>query len=344
MKIAVIETNRSLLEQIQALLNGLPDCEPVIFDDPVIGERRCIDGAPDMILIDHCPPDMDGLAFIEAFRRDSARPDTPIVMISDGVDRDLLYRALNIGASDFLRRPIDRSEFLARIRNLLKLSQSRTFLANRAEWLAEEVRTVTRTMMEREREAIMVLSRAAEYRDHTAAGHLYRMAAYCRLIAEGLGLPSDQVELIHSAAAMHDVGKIGIPDRILMKPGPLDSQEMAIMQQHPEIGASILNGRSELLTLATEIARSHHERYDGAGYPDGLAGEAIPLSGRIAALADVFDALTSKRPFKEAWDVAKAFDYVEANAGTQFDPQCVMVFRACRRQIRDVVGKIESTY
>ncbi len=248
-------------------------------------------------------------------------------MVTANDELDVRYRALESGASDFLTKPIDRAEFKARMRNMLALRANQKRLEDRASWLAEEVLKATEEILRREREIVVRLSRAAEFRDPETGGHIQRMAHYTWLIAVRLGLPLEQQELILEAAPMHDVGKVGIPDHILLKPGRLDPAEFEIMKQHAAKGHQILDGSSSpLLQMAATIALSHHEKYDGTGYPQGLAGEAIPLVGRIVAVADVFDALTSARPYKPAWGIDQAVSFMRGQRGLHFDPQCVDVF------------------
>ncbi|MCC6785552.1 MAG: HD domain-containing protein, partial [Planctomycetes bacterium] len=231
--------------------------------------------------------------------------------------------------TDFLAKPIDRTEFLARARNMLALWRTQRALADRAAWLAGEVDKATQAVLARERETLFCLGRAAEYRDPETGGHIMRMANYSRLVAERLGLPRAEQDLILMAAPMHDVGKLGIPDRILLKPGRLTDEEMAVMKTHAQIGYEILkDSSSNVLQVGAVIARAHHEKFDGGGYPAGLAGEAVPLYGRIVAVADVFDALTSERPYKSAWEVDRARSFIVEAGGTHFDPACVDAFLA----------------
>jgi putative two-component system response regulator len=224
---------------------------------------------------------------------------------------------------------------------MISLRRSQKALADRAAWLAEKVAEATSEILDREHEMITRLSRAAEFRDPETGAHIQRMSNYSQVIADQLGLPREEQELILRAAPMHDVGKIAIPDNILLKPGKLDETEFAIMKTHAEKGYEILRGsRSSLLDIAAMIARSHHEKFDGSGYPLGLAGEAIPLYGRIVAVADVFDALTTERPYKKPWAIEDAMDFLFANAGTHFDPLCVAAFIA---RIKDVLA-IRASY
>jgi putative two-component system response regulator len=210
---------------------------------------------------------------------------------------------------------------------MLALRRSHLSLASRARTLAEEVRRATAEVYERERETIVRLARAAEFRDPETGAHIVRMANYSSLIAFRLGLPQSERELILQAAPMHDVGKLGTPDHILLKPGRLTAQEYDLMKRHPSIGYEILKDSvSPVLQMAAEIALSHHERFDGTGYPLGLARRKIPIVGRIVAVADVFDALTSERPYKQAWELARAVEYLRLGRGSHFDPDCVDAF------------------
>lgn len=229
--------------------------------------------------------------------------------------------------TDFLNKPLDNTEFLARAKNMLALRQSHKKLLDHASWLADEVRKATAQIVAQEREMIFTLAKAAEYRDPETGAHILRMAHYSKHIARKLGLSVEQQELLLEAAPMHDIGKVGIADMILLKPGKLTEQEFSIMKKHAVIGAQILaTSSSPLLKVAAEIAHAHHEKFDGSGYPRGLEGEAIPLFGRIVAVADVFDALTSERPYKKAWSIEKATELIREGAGKHFDPVCVQAF------------------
>jgi putative two-component system response regulator len=200
-------------------------------------------------------------------------------------------------------------------------------LADRAAWLAEEVRKATSEVRQRERETVIRLSKAAEFRDPETGAHILRMAHYSELIARGLGLSVEDQELLLEAAPMHDIGKVGIPDNILLKPGRLDPEEFEIMKRHAILGYEILkDSSSRVLQAGAEIARAHHEKFDGSGYPNGTKGKDIPIFSRIVAVADVFDALTSERPYKKAWTLEQAVDHMKANSGSHFDPECVVIF------------------
>lgn len=329
MRVAIIDDSPSALEAHSQMLAAIPGCEVLPFASSAAGLDWCVSNSADLIVVDYHMPEPNGLQFIQRLRSHPTGTEIPVVMVTACDEREVRHRALRLGATDFLSKPVDEAEFIARVRNLLKMHQAHLALSDRARWLNHEVRKATRTLVEREREAILILSRAAEFRDPETAHHLVRMASYCRMIAHGLGLDGPTVELIYAAAPMHDIGKIGIPDHILLKPGRLTPHEEELMRRHASFGADILSsGSAQLIQVAAIIARTHHERFDGSGYPDGLAGDAIPLEGRITAVADVFDALTSDRPYKKAWPVEQARDYVVEQRGRHFDPACVDAFLA----------------
>ena len=234
------------------------------------------------------------------------------------------YQALQGGANDFLTKPIDRVEFSARVRNMLSLRDGQKFQIDWTRHLATMVDERTQAILAREQELIYRMSRAAEFRDPETGAHIQRMAHYSALIAQALGLDPDQQKLLLESAPLHDVGKIGIPDAILLKPARLTPEEFDIMKQHARMGYELLkDSGSEILRAGAEIALSHHEKFDGSGYPAGLAGEAIPIFGRIVAVADVFDALTSERPYKPAWSLDDAANLLKEGRGAHFDPACV---------------------
>ncbi len=258
-------------------------------------------------------------------------------MVTAYGDREVKLRALTVGVTDFLTKPVDYAEAQARCRNLLRLSRHQEALAIHASSLEARVAASVDEIRHREQETLLRLALAGEYRDETTGYHVERMARYARLIAEGLGLPSEECRTLELAAPMHDIGKIGIPDEILRKPARHTKAETRIMRQHATIGYDILKGSpSKYLQVGSLIALGHHERWDGGGYPHGLVGEAIPLAARITAVADVFDALVSARPYKRAWPVDEAISYVRAETGKQFDPASVDAFCRDAAKIRDV--------
>ncbi|MCU0634928.1 MAG: response regulator [Gemmatimonadaceae bacterium] len=325
----------------------------IVDDDPVVrsvlarvlgrlGPVRCHDFAtpdallawlgdhlPDVVITDHHMGDMSGTELIGLLRSIPRCADVPTLMITSHDDRAIRHAALQAGASDFLTKPIDAEEVLLRTRNMLTLAASRRVLARRADDLQREVARATAMLVEREREIVIRLSRAAEQRDEETGLHVQRIAEYSRILARQLGLPGDAQQRIWLASPMHDVGKIGVPDAVLHKAGGFTPAERRIMQSHVQIGHDLLSGSGiPLLDVAAQIALRHHERWDGTGYPDGLEGTATPLDARIVAVADVFDALTSARPYKAAWSIESAIEYVRLGAGTQFDPTIVDAFLA----------------
>ncbi len=282
---------------------------------------------PDVILLDLNMPHLDGFAVLEQLKSRLHLNMPPVLVLTAQQGREIRLRALADGARDYLTKPFDRFELLARVRNLIDAHQLHKLVMMENEVLESRVRERTCELRETRLQIVQRLGRAAEYRDNETGLHILRMSHTTALLARQFGWDQQQCELLLHASPMHDIGKIGIPDHILLKPGKLDPAEWAIMKTHTVIGANILEGdSSELLTLAREIALTHHEKWDGGGYPGGLRGDAIPLSGRLVAIADVFDALTSERPYKKAWPVDAALDYIRENRGTHFDPDIVELF------------------
>lgn len=324
MNILIIDDNEANLALFCHMLEMLDDTTPIPMPHPREALAWCADHDPDVVVVDYMMPDMDGLEFLRQFRMLPGKEQTPLVMVTAETHTRVRHEALRLSANDFLAKPVNFVELNARVGNLLALRRAQLQLAGHAAHLADEVRKATAVIAAREREAIFRLSRAAEFRSPETGAHLLRMAAYAELVARNLGLDAEQCELIRTAAPLHDIGKLGVPDAILQKPGPLDERERAVMREHASIGADILaDSDSPLLRAGAVIARSHHERWDGGGYPLGLAGAAIPLHGRIVAVADVFDALTSRRAYKDAWDAGEARAVMEAESGGHFDPGCV---------------------
>jgi len=342
-KLLVVDDNAVNLTLFRHLLQKLDGAEVECLADPAEALAWCARTEPDLILLDYMMPVIDGIEFMRRLRQIPERSDTPVVMVTADTESNVRHRALEFGAQDFLTKPVDKVELTARVKNLLALRKSRQQLADRATWLAEEVAKATREIAAREKEAILRLSRAAEYRDPETGSHLLRMSNYTRLIAERLGLPVAEQELLLEASPMHDIGKVGTADHILLKPGRLTPEEFEVMKQHAVIGYQILrDSLSPLLQCAAVLALAHHEKFDGSGYPGGLAGEAIPLYGRIVAVADVFDALTSERPYKKAWALDDAVDFLKSNAGSHFDPACVEAFLAAWPQVLEIRARYQD--
>ncbi len=304
------------------------------FQDPVQALEWAKNHSPDLILSDYKMPSMDGVEFTQWIRQIPNCADMPIVIITCVDDKAVRYRALEAGATDFLTKPVDHNECKARCRNLLTMQRQQRIIKDRARWLEREVEETTQKLVLRERETLWRLAKAGEYRDEDTGNHVYRMAKYSLTIAKTLGLDDEECDIIEHAAPMHDIGKIGIPDDILRKRGRLTAEEWAIMQRHTTIGYEILrDSPSFYLQAGAVIAYAHHEKYSGEGYPQGLAGNAIPLTARIVAVADVYDALVSERPYKDPWPMEKAVEYLSEQRGKHFDPDCVDAFLAQLDQI-----------
>jgi response regulator RpfG family c-di-GMP phosphodiesterase len=323
-KVLIVDDNPVNLVILSGLVESIHSCQAGPFADPHEALADCRESDPDLYVVDYMMPGMNGIEFVERVREIPGRDDVPIVMVTAMEDRGVRQKALEAGVTDFLSKPVDSQEFLVRVRNMLKLRQAYCRLATRAQMLAAEVLRVTEQVKASERDTLYALARAAEYRDPETGEHILRMASFAGLIGEYLGLPKQEVELLVQAAPLHDLGKIGTPDHILLKTGPLTDAERVVMQQHTTIGWQILRSHaSPVLQAGAVIAYSHHEKFDGSGYPLGLAGTNIPLYGRIVAVADVLDALTSARPYKPAWPVAQARAHLLAGRGAHFDPHCV---------------------
>jgi putative two-component system response regulator len=326
-KILVVEDNRTNRMLMCKLIERTGDCLALPFASPL----EAADALPtlvfDMAIVDYHMPGMSGIELIGRVRRNPSSADKPIVMVTAADEADLRLAALQAGAVEFLTKPIDPVDFMVRIRNLARLCEVQRKLADREAWLRDEVASATEELRRREEEIIHRLTLAAGYKDEDTAAHTTRMARMCGAMARALGLDPEACRDIELAAPMHDIGKVGIRDEVLLKRGLLDEHEMQHMRDHARIGGDILAGSScDLLQLASVLAITHHERWDGTGYPNHLKGTEIPLAGRIAAVADVFDALITARPYKRAWSRDEAIVYIAEQAGRQFDPACVEAF------------------
>ena len=283
---------------------------------------------PDLILLDLHMPVMDGFEVLERLQAMTAdEVYLPIVVLTADITPEARRRALATGAKDFLIKPFDAAEVVLRIHNLLETRRLHQRLSDRNRDLEIRVSERTEQLESARLEILERLAIAAEFRDDDTGEHVHRVAHNSALLAGGLGLRSEELELIRRSSTLHDIGKIGIPDAILLKPGKLTADEFISIKAHTVIGSQILGGSDvPLLRLAEEIARTHHERWDGSGYPKGLSRESIPIAGRIVSVADVFDALTHDRPYKRAWSVIDAVAEIESQSGRQFDPAVVAAF------------------
>lgn len=281
----------------------------------------------DLILLDINMPVMDGYAVMEQLNTEISKDLSPILVLTAQHTQSFRQRALDNGAIDYVTKPFNAEELLSRVHNLLEVQMAHKYMRLQNEILEQKVQERTQEIQHTRLQVVHRLGRAAEYRDEETGLHIIRMSKMAMLIAKEAGFDDEKCELLLNAAPMHDIGKIGIPDHILLKPGKFEPDEWKIMQTHAQIGADILAGDdSELLMMAHDIALSHHEKWNGKGYPNGLKGEDIPFVGRVTALADVFDALTSKRPYKEEWPVEKAVKLIKEESGEHFDPRLVEIF------------------
>jgi putative two-component system response regulator len=305
---------------------------------------------PDLILLDVMMPNVDGYQVLERIKGDTRTREVPVIMLTALTDTESRIRAFDLGADDFISKPPERTEVIARVRSLLRVKTYHDEMARYRDNLEKEVARITeqlhlayRNLKMASLDTIYRLTQASEYKDEDTGTHIQRVSKLSQAIARKMGLPGTVEESILYAAPMHDVGKIGIPDEILLKPGTLDEDEWEIMKTHSQIGARILGGSgSNILKMGEEIALTHHERWDGGGYPHGLEKDRIPITGRIVAVADVFDALTSARPYRGPLPDEKAMALVTEGAGSQFDPNVVNAFLSLGDEIIVIRRMVEE--
>ncbi|MRT27749.1 HD domain-containing phosphohydrolase [Herbaspirillum sp. CAH-3] len=344
MKILIVDDDKTNLSLFTHMLAQLPDTSISTCPDAFEALDWCGSHDPDLILLDYMMPGMDGLDFLSRFRAMPGQEMTPVIMITADMGLQVRHKALQMTANDFLSKPVNRVELLARVKNMLAMRKSQLAMSQKIEHLSEEVEQKAQQSTSLALNSVDLLARAAGYRDPETGEHLVRMSNYTRIIAAHLGLPKEEQDLLLAASPMHDIGKMGIPDHILLKPGRLDEEELKVMRLHAQIGADILRASpSALLQTASRIAETHHEKWDGSGYPNAIKGEDIPLYGRIVAVADVFDALTSSRPYKKGWSLEDAARYLRDNAGSHFDPRCVEAFFAGWEEVVDIYNRNQDS-
>jgi putative two-component system response regulator len=323
--------NTQLIEKILEL-NGYRNYKSV--NDPRGVLALFIEYQPDLLILDLMMPHLDGFQVMNLISAIVGEDYLPILVVTAIGSRATRQQALARGAMDYVDKPFEADELCLRINNLIRVRLLQLQLQEQNRMLEERVYERTRELedyqlelKETQIEVIVRLARAAEHRDDDTGQHTQRVGLTCSLLARNMGLTEEEVGIMLRAAPLHDVGKIGIPDSILLKPGRLDDEERTIMQSHCTIGADLLSGgQSELVQLAERIAASHHEKWDGSGYPRGLSGTQVPIEGRILAVADVFDALTHARPYKKAWPVDEAVKEIKNQRGRHFDPDIVDAF------------------
>jgi putative two-component system response regulator len=328
----------------------------VTIEDSRLAVEAITKEMPDVVLLDIMMPHITGLDLLRERQKDRTLQTIPFIILSANSENQIKREALTLGATDFLAKPVDASDLTVRVQNSLTVKRQHDHLANYATELERQVRE--RTMqIERSREQIIhCLARAGEYRDNETGEHVIRVGKYCAIIGEELGFGPDYCRQIELAAQLHDVGKIGIPDSVLLNPGKLNNAEFDVMKQHCNLGCEIMEPLAEgeherikqhanvgsfimegvdspMLELAAIIARTHHEKWDGTGYPNGLAGDQIPIEGRICCCADVFDALSSDRPYKSAFPLQKCLEIMISERGTRFDP---IVLDAFLKRLGDI--------
>lgn len=323
----------------------------ISVDDAI---ARINENCPDVVLSDVAMPGKDGFALLRAVRNTAQLRHLPIVMITGSHDQSLKRKALELGAVDLITKPLQAEDLIARVNSVLKIARYENQLRANAVFLEQRVRDRTLALEQSRREIIFALAAAGEFRDLGTGRHVRRVAAVSKVVADRLGLPAQLADHISVASTLHDIGKIGVPDGILRKPGPLTPEERAMMERHCEIGYDILRGEvsgfaigekifevaagaNSLMELAREIALCHHERWDGGGYPRHLPGERIPLGARIVAIADVFDALRCKRPYKPAIPQQRVLEILRSESGKHFDPAVVNALESAWNEVEEML-------
>jgi putative two-component system response regulator len=336
-RILIVDDEPANLKLLDKMLREDGYQNLVLTADPREVVNAYLAAYTDLILLDLNMPHMDGFEVMRQLAELGDPLLPPVVVLTAQAPNEVMLCAFSSGARDFIRKPFDRFELLARVRNLLDAQFAHRLVYEQKTVMEEMVQERTRALRDSRLQIVRRLGRAAEYRDNETGAHLQRMSHVAALLARSIGWSDAECELILNASPMHDIGKIGISDLILLKPGRLSPEERSIMETHPEIGADILaESGNELLEMAHQIALTHHEKWDGTGYPKGLAGEDIPMVGRICAIADVFDALTAERPYKKAWPIDKAITFMRDNAGKHFDPNLIDHFLNVLPQVFEI--------
>ena len=341
MNIVSIDDNENNLFSIEVICNDM-NLDVKSFIEPLEALMYCLQNHVDMILIDYMMPNINGLEFIEEFRKN--KKNIPIIMITAAGDNENIHKkAFDLGVNDFLSKPVNALVFEARVINLLSNYQNKILLESKAKLLESEIEKATKDLINREHETLMVLGRTAEYKDPETASHVARVSHYSKLLARECGLDEKEQDLIFYAAPFHDLGKVGIEDKILLKPGRLDKDEFEIMKTHAMIGYEILkDSKSDYLKAGAIIALNHHEKFDGSGYPKGSKADDIHIYGRIVAIADVFDALTSRRPYKDAWSFEDALNFLKEESTKHFDPVLVDLFIKNNNEISKIFNSFKE--
>jgi putative two-component system response regulator len=357
-QILVVEDDVMNSRLLATILTRLGYAVETAFDG-INGLEKAESSPPDLILLDLQLPRMDGYEVARRLKQADKTKIVPIVVISSFAEVENRVKAFEAGADDFLSKPIDQVELRARVQSLLKVKMFNDHMVNYQKILEaevdkrthqlsqafEELKSAIDKIKQASLDTTFRLAQAVESRDGVTGIHIKRTGYYSAAIAKAMGLPPQDVELGLYAAPMHDIGKIGVPDQILLKPGPLDAEEWKIMKLHTTIGGKILsNSDSDVIQMAEQIALTHHEKWDGSGYPDGLKGAKIPLWGRIAAIVDVFDALTRDRPYKKALPIDQSLEILKKATGTHFDPEVSDAFFSIQEEILSIFRGNEDTF
>jgi len=326
MKIVCIDVDEHSLFHIKSECRNLNLKQISGFHDSTKAMKHLHEHSADMIIIDYNMPELNGVGFLEKFRINN--PDIPVILLMEDDVKDEVYQdAYKAGVSDFLSKPINSFQFQLRIKNLLNLRKDNILLEDKTKLLKGEIDKVTQEFNEREYEALDVISKTSEYKERNGKSHIERISHYSKMIAQGYGLSEKAQDVIFHASSFHDIGKVGILDKLFLVPRPLNDKELQLMKKHTLIGFDILrNAKDKFLVTGKRIALTHHEKYDGTGYPKGLKGHKIPIEGRIVAVADTFDALTSERPYRKALEFDEAVEYLKQQSGKHFDPDIVEIF------------------
>lgn len=367
--ILIVDDDQRVLDSLRRTLHNLSDDWSMTFiRQPEVAWERLLDTAYDAVVTDVRMPGINGLDLITRMRHTEKTKDVPVIVLTGLDDRGLKEKALDLGAIDLLNKPVEPSQLIARLRSVLQLKAYEDELRAKNDSLNETICQQTLDLAKTRLSVVCRLGMAAEFRDEATGNHVIRVGSYSRAVGAALGMPPSFLEMLLLAAPLHDIGKIGIPDSVLLKPGPLTDDEWAIMQRHCEIGHRILCEQSKsvvplfdsfaldasetkaavenhdpVLEMAASIALTHHEKWDGSGYPQGLRGETIPIESRIVAIADVFDALTSNRPYGAARPEEEALTIIEASVGSHFDPRVYDAFLKALPEIRGIHARFADS-
>jgi response regulator RpfG family c-di-GMP phosphodiesterase len=340
--VVIIDDNPVNLLLLKKLVLGLGSGEPICFEDPLEALEYCLENPPGVVVTDYMMPNLDGLQLVEKFQQVPDLRNTLVLMVTAVEDKELLKDALKAGVTDFLTKPVDGVEFRLRLRTLLRLANSLNAEWSRTAKLSIEHAQDMAKFRAQESDLVSCLARIASFRSGRGEVRSERVAKYVARISRELGNSDEDCQTHYQAALLYDIGQIGVPDAILDKADRLTTEEFEVVKKHSEIGHQILqSSTSPLLQEAASMARSHHESFDGSGYPDGLAGENIPMCARVVAIADVYDALISRRPHREAWAFDKAVGHIREHSGTRFDPHVVAAFERSLVDLLAIKSELE---